>query len=126
MAIRRDVRRYGDATTSDFPTMGDTAAHVDNASGAPSPNTVVFPRDSSAITASSPGPAPGHRMAMLISGSTSGPRLGDLTAHAVARAARYASARAAAGQASTAGLDAEYLAAVLGSDLRPRGAAGRP
>ena len=124
MANRKDTRAYGDAaTSSEFPVTGKSWPPVDNVSGAPSPNTVRFPRDDSAITASPPGPAPGYPYPILIDGGTSGPDLGDLTEHALARAARYASARRMAGESSTAPLDQGYLDHVFGKTLPGRGRA---
>lgn len=56
MATRNDVRRYGSATSSDFPKVGDHA-EVGNVSGAASANTLMALRDISAITAPPPGRA---------------------------------------------------------------------
>ena len=118
MATRKFTRAYGDEATSDFEKMDGTAAELDNVSGRLSPNTVRFPRDGSAVAASSPGPAPGHRVAMLITATTGGPDLGNLVEHALATAARHAIARRTAGQSTTAPLDQEYLDTVLGADVK--------
>ena len=55
MARRQDVRRYGDDSCDTFEKMNDSAARIDNVSGAPSAYTELRPRDRSAITAPPPG-----------------------------------------------------------------------
>jgi hypothetical protein len=119
MTTRRNTRSFPRGTTDVLPKTGSDGPQVVAVSGEPSGNTERLPRDSSAVSAQPPGLPPGHREPIEID-AASGQRLGDLTEHAAARAARYRSAREAAGRASTAPLDRVYLDHVFGSNLPGR------
>jgi hypothetical protein len=81
MATRRDVRRYGDATTDTFATVGDDEDQVVNVSGAPSPNTEMLARPRT-VTAAPPGQRVSRRTPVEINADT-GQRLGTRTERAL-------------------------------------------
>jgi hypothetical protein len=77
MATRRDVRRYGDSTTSTFPKAGDDEAQVASVSGDPSPNTQAVRRPRTASVTPPGGPA-GRRTQVEID-ATTGQEYGEAT-----------------------------------------------
>ena len=89
MATRRDTRKFFSGTRTDFPKMGADGPPVVNASGAPSSNTQMQPRDRSNVAASVPAPRPGRRAATQIDAMT-GEHLRDHTDRATTAAVRQA------------------------------------
>jgi len=84
MTARRDVRRYGDRSTDNFPAVGDDEAEVVNVSGQRSPNTEMQPRPRTIMPPPS-GQHVSHRRPVEINAET-GQRLGTRTEKALSEA----------------------------------------
>ncbi len=87
MATRRDTRKFFSGTRTDFPEMGSDGPPVVNASGAPSSNTQMQPRDRSNVAAVAPQGRLGRRAATQISGRD-GEQLRDRADRATTAAVR--------------------------------------
>ena len=91
---------------------------VDNASGQPSANTTVVSKPVVA-TSAPPGPPPGHRTPVVISGHD-GQALGDLSEGALAGVTRHLTIRETVDAAGAHPREQEYLDFIFGRNLPGR------
>ncbi len=112
MTARRDVRRYGDRSTDNFPAVGDDEAEVVNVSGQRSPNTEMQPRPRT-ITAPPPGRSLRPRTPVEID-AESGRALDENMQKATMAAVRRACIKAAVDRAAPG--EREHLAFLFGID----------